>query len=183
MKRNNASNSGRPRTEHGTRRRSLGAALSILFVLWISLPANASPAFSRHEDSGVGQTPSGPAVRQWAVSLRDDAGLPLDRGAVDQIACLQNLKNAGPVGELEGFWLFEAAEDYQHDCAGGHCLRKRTSAEVDFELNEHVDVRWIEEQKPQKRVTRTVPEFADPLFGDQWHLVRLVARYPVYQFF
>jgi proprotein convertase subtilisin/kexin type 7 len=111
-------------------------------------------------------------VRQWAVNLRDDDGHTLDNAAVDQIATLRNLKNAGPVGELEGFWLFEAAEDHQSDCVGGHCLRKRTSAEVDFELNEHADVRWIEEQKPQKRVTRTVPEFADPLFGDQWHLVR-----------
>lgn len=116
--------------------------------------------------------------QQWAVHLVDDAGTPLGKEAADAVAASRNFRNVGPVGELEGYWLFEPLDGNSETGPGlseagvsRRRLKKRTSDELSLDLSGHTQIRWHEEQRILKRSTRSIPVFEDPLFGDQWHLV------------
>ncbi|KAI8809534.1 peptidase S8/S53 domain-containing protein [Cladochytrium replicatum] len=124
------------------------------------------------------------AYRSWAVRLvhdteRNHPGQSYSVEEAEAFANAQGFVFLGPIGELEGYFLFEAevvesslenGQDHEH-----HAVRKRSVDDVHEELDSNGHVFWYDLQVPKKRFTRSVKyddlsAFSDPLFPQQWHL-------------
>ncbi|XP_032227541.1 proprotein convertase subtilisin/kexin type 6 isoform X2 [Nematostella vectensis] len=103
----------------------------------------------------------------WAVQIEGG------KTQADRIAKSHGYINLGPVGTLDGFYLF------RHD---DHPKRSRRSLEdhTDRLLREE-SVKWAEQQVIKRRVKRDfIPILNDPLFEEQWHLHNKKAGYEAF---
>ncbi|KAJ3108544.1 pheromone processing endoprotease [Phlyctochytrium planicorne] len=135
------------------------------------------------------------AVEQWAVRLHhSDVDRPFTEQEAEKLAFDQGFIFRGQVGDLDGYFLFEANDNVDTtapsvsnmrggEMGAGRLLRKWFKNEVD---KEHLvlgkdQVQWFQKQTPRRRYKRAANHppvvldrdlmgFQDPQFPLQWHL-------------
>ncbi|KAJ3017657.1 Proprotein convertase subtilisin/kexin type 7 [Thoreauomyces humboldtii] len=114
-----------------------------------------------------------PRRQQWAVQLHDPTTYEfLTTEEAEVYAKQRGFHSLGQIGQLEGYFLFEAGPcDLDDDPEGcTHEALQRRNQEVHGLLLEAEHVKWFEQQVPKKRFKRDFKMFSDPLFPRQWHL-------------
>lgn len=112
-------------------------------------------------------------IKWWAIQLKQvgnqdqsTSATYLDQLAMD-IAKQHALEYYGRIGEMVGYYLF-----YLHsDSPSAY-----SPSQINHKLNDHPMIQWHQLQEPlyrHKRQHKKSTTFPDPLYADQWHLVRV----------
>ena len=124
--------------------------------------------------------------KQWAVQLLHQNEQPFTEAEAQSYALKRNFLSRGIIAHFPGYYLLETPIYSEESKTNEieikdkwnqvevHKLSKRTVSNVNEEFEKCENVEWFEEQIPKVRHTRSVlhaPQFEDPLFKKQWHLV------------
>jgi hypothetical protein len=92
-------------------------------------------------------------TRSWAVKLGEKFN---NRNDADRIAIRDGFINKGPIGDLEGYWLFEPVEDApQQSGVSPKANFKRSDSDIQIKLTEkREEYEWFEHQQGHRRYLR-----------------------------